>query len=60
MKNILYFDNGAASQYNNRLFFDNLVNHKNNFVTAAQWQFFDTHYGKGPCDAAGSTKNGRQ
>ena len=52
---IIYFSDGAASQYKNRKNFVNLCNHMNDFGIAAEWHFSATSYGKGACDGLGGT-----
>jgi hypothetical protein len=55
MKEISYFSDGDASQYKNRKNVANLVTRKKVSGIAAQWHFFVTSHGKGPCHAAGET-----
>ncbi|OXA38614.1 hypothetical protein Fcan01_26644 [Folsomia candida] len=55
MKHIHYFSDGCAAQYKNRKNFANLFHHKRDFGVTAEWHFFATAHGKGPCDAAGGT-----
>ena len=50
-----YFTDGAASQYKNRKNFMNLAFHENDFGFVAEWNFFATSHGKGPCDGVGGT-----
>ena len=52
---ILYFSDGAAAQYKNRKNFLNLCHHKADFGIDAEWHFFATSHGKGPCDGIGGT-----
>jgi hypothetical protein len=52
---IYYFSNGAASQYKNKKNFINLCNHFNDFGIHAEWHFFATSHGKGPCDGVGGS-----
>jgi hypothetical protein len=52
---ILYFSDGAASQYKNRKNFANLCHHFNDFGLHAEWHFHATSHGKGPCDGIGGT-----
>ena len=54
-KNILYFSNGAASQYKNRKNFLNLCHHEEDFGVKAEWHFLATSHGKGACDGLGGT-----
>ena len=50
-----YFSDGAASQYKNRKNFINLCHHEEDFGVHAEWHFFATSHGKGPCDGLGGT-----
>jgi len=52
---ILYFSDEAASQYKNCKNFLNLCHHKVDFGVDAEWHFFATSHGKGPCDGLGGT-----
>ena len=52
---IIYFSDGAAAQYKNRKNFLNLCHHKSDFGIDAEWHFFATSHGKGPCDGLGGT-----
>jgi len=52
---ILYFSDGAAAQYKKRKNFLNLCHHKVDFGIDAEWHFFATSHGKGPCDGLGGT-----
>ena len=52
---VFYFSDGAASQYKNRKNFLNIANHKADFGIHAEWHFFATSHGKGPCDGVGGT-----
>ena len=52
---IYYFSDGAASQYKNCKNFVNLAMHKADFGVKAEWHFFATAHGKGPCDGIGGT-----
>ena len=52
---VYYFTDGAASQYKNRKNFTNLCHHKTDFGLDAEWHFFATSHGKGPCDGIGGT-----
>ena len=47
---IIYFSDGAASQYKNRKNFINLCHHKEDFGISAEWHFSATAHGKGACD----------
>ena len=55
IKNLIYFYNGAASYYKNYKSFVNLCNHKADFGMNAEWHFFTTSHGKGPCDGFDGT-----
>ena len=52
---IIYFSDGAASQYKNRKNFINLCYHYDDFRVAAEWHFSATSHGKGACDGLGGT-----
>ena len=52
---MIYFSDGAASQYKNYKNFINLCNHTADFGIKAEWHFFATSHGKGPCDGVGGT-----
>ena len=52
---IVYFSDGAASQYKNFKNLKNLCCHKSDFGIDAEWHFFATSHGKGPCDGLGGT-----
>ena len=54
-KKIIYFSDGAASQYKNRKNFVNLCLHKDDFGISAEWHFSATSHGKGACDGLGGT-----
>ena len=47
---IIYFSDGAAAQYKNQKIFPNLCHQKADFAVDAEWHFFATSHGKGPCD----------
>lgn len=55
LKKVVYFTDGAAGQYKNRKNFLNLMYHKQDFDLYAEWHFFATSHGKGPCDGLGGT-----
>ena len=56
MKKVYYFSDGAASQYKNKKNFVNLAFHNRDFKNIeAEWHFFATAHGKGPCDGLGGT-----
>ena len=54
-KKIFYFSDGAAAQYKNRKNFTNLAYHEEDYGVPAEWHFFATSHGKGPCDGIGGT-----
>ncbi|XP_044577453.1 uncharacterized protein LOC123260425 [Cotesia glomerata] len=54
---IFYFSDGAPQQFKNNKAFTNLCYHYADFEINAEWHFFATAHGKGPCDGlAGSLK----
>ena len=52
---IIYFSDGAGSQYKNRKNFLNLCHHQEDFGICAEWHFSATAHGKGVCDGVGGT-----
>ena len=54
LKKLIYFSDGAASHKNYKNFV-NLWSYKADFGTDADWHFFATSHGKGPCDGLGGT-----
>ena len=52
---IYYFSDGSAAQYKNRKNFINLCYHKADFKIDAEWHFFATSHGKGPCNGLGGS-----
>ena len=54
-RKIIFFSDGAASQYKNRKNFFNLCHHKEDFGISAEWHFSATAHGKGTCDGLGGT-----
>ena len=52
---VFYFSDGAASQYKNKSNFINFDHHVEDFGFPAEWHFFATSNGKGPCDGVGGT-----
>jgi hypothetical protein len=52
---VIYFSDGAASQYKHYKNFANLCHHKSDFQIEAEWHFFATSHGKSPCDGIGGT-----
>lgn len=55
IRKIIYFSDGASGQYKNKKNFINLTHHEQDFEIAAEWHFFPTSHGKGPCDGIGGT-----
>ena len=53
LKKITYFTDGCASQYKCCKNFLNLCKHYCDFGIEAEWHFFATSHGKGPCDGIG-------
>ena len=52
---VIYFSDGAASQYKNYKNFANLCCHYQDFGVNAEWHFFATSHGKSPCGGIGGT-----
>lgn len=52
-KKIIFFSDGAASQYKNKKNFLNLCMFETDFGIKAEWHFFATSHDKSPCDALG-------
>ena len=52
---IFYFTDGCAAQYKNCKNFLNLTFHRQDFKMDAEWHFFASSHGKGPCDGIGGT-----
>ena len=52
---VYYFSDGAASQYKNKKNFIHLACHQHDFKVPAEWHFFATSHGKGPCGGVGGT-----
>ena len=50
---IKYFSDGSGAQYKNYKNFSNLCHHQDDFGISAEWNFFATSHGKGPCDGVG-------
>ena len=50
---MIYFSDGCAGQYKNCKNFINLCYHLEDFAVPAEWHFFATSHGKGPCDGVG-------
>jgi hypothetical protein len=55
IKHIKYFTDGCGGQYKNFKNFINLCEHEADFGLTAEWNFFATSHGKGPCDGIGGT-----
>ena len=55
LSRILYFTDGAASQYKNYKNLSNLCHHGKDHGNEAEWHFFATSHGKSPCDGIGGT-----
>lgn len=55
IKKIYFMSDGAASQYKNRKNFASLCKFQSKYDIEAEWHFFATSHGKGPCDAIGGT-----
>ena len=55
LKMVHYWSDSPLSQYRNRYIFDLIMNHKQYFGLSAQWNYFETGRGKGPCDGVGGT-----
>ena len=55
LKKVLYFSDGAASQYKNYKAFINLCFHEQDHNLKAEWHLFARSHRKNPCDAAGGT-----
>lgn len=55
---LFYFSDGAGSQYKNKYNFKNVCMHKTDFGVDAEWNFYASCHGKGPCDGIGGTVKG--
>ncbi|XP_065094233.1 uncharacterized protein LOC135714793, partial [Ochlerotatus camptorhynchus] len=53
LQQIYFFSDGSGSQYKNKMTAFNLCYMQKDFGIAAEWNFFATCHGKGPCDALG-------
>ena len=53
LSHVIYFTDGAASQYKNRKNFANLCQHFQDFGVTAEWNFHPSCHGKGPWDGIG-------
>ena len=54
-RKVTYFSDGSSAQYKNRKNFANLAYHEDDYGMPADWHFFATSHGKGPCDGIGGT-----
>lgn len=52
---VFYVSDGEPQQFKNIKNFLNLYHHKDDYDIAAEWHFFATAHGKGPCDVIGGT-----
>lgn len=52
---VIYYSDGASSQYKNKKNFVNVCQHKNDFNISAEWNFFASSHGKNSCDGIGGT-----
>lgn len=52
---IYFMSDGTAAHYKNKKNFASLCNYKSKYGFDAEWHFFATSHGKGPCDAIGGT-----
>ena len=55
VKKLIYFSDGAASQYKNYKNLSNLCWHVRYHQLEAEWHFFATSHRKSPCDGIGGT-----
>ena len=55
VRKVFYFLDGSSAQYKNGKNFANLTCHRQDFSSDAEWHFFATAHGKGPCDGLGGT-----
>lgn len=55
VKKLIFFSDGAGSQYKNKYNFANIATYKKAFDISVEWHFFATSHGKGPCDGIGGT-----
>lgn len=53
IEKILYLSDGSGEQYKNKSNIKNLCCHQLDFDISAEWHFFPTAHGKGPCDGIG-------
>lgn len=52
---ITFMSDGAAAHYKNKKKIASLCSFRSNYGLEAEWHFFATSHGKGPCDAVGGT-----
>lgn len=52
---MMFFSDGATSEYKNKKNFINVCQHENDFVLIAEWNFFATSHGQNSCDGIGGT-----
>lgn len=55
LSKVIYFSDGAPSQYKNRFNVLNVLMHEDDFGIPAEWHYFATSHGKGPSDGLGGT-----
>lgn len=55
IEEVLYLSDGCAEQYKNKSNFKNVCCHQKDFGIKAEWHFWPTSHGKGPCDGVGGT-----
>lgn len=55
VKKIVYFSDGASSQYKNKKNFVNVCHHLSDFCVEPEWNFFASCHGKNACDGIGGT-----
>lgn len=53
IQKIIFFSDGAGSQYKNKKNFYQLCQYKSTHNFLVEWHFFATSHGKGPCDGIG-------
>ena len=59
-KHIHYWTDSPTSQYRNRFIFDAILHYAERFSGfSAQWNFFESGHGKGPCDGIGGVAKRR-
>lgn len=54
VKRLIYFSDGAPSQFKNYKHLSNVYYHEQDFHRLAVWHYQVTAHGKGPCDGAGA------